>query len=85
MLCALRKPPVVPPSILGERTPKTDRLEVGRDDFRFRWAKGKRNVNTGLGESSGGFPVCGGNGRKSRKRRRESLVVGGERSVTSWR
>lgn len=26
---------------------KVGRSEVGHDDFRFRWAKGKRNVNTG--------------------------------------
>lgn len=73
---------------MGDQIPKVDRSEVEHGDFRFRWAKGKRNVNTGPGErlsGNWGYPFRGENGKRNRKRRREGLVVKGKRSFTSWR
>lgn len=54
LLWTVRTPHIGQPLILGHPAPTASRQEVRRGNFRFRWAKGKRNVNTGPGEWSSG-------------------------------
>ncbi|CAM9635132.1 unnamed protein product [Rangifer tarandus platyrhynchus] len=50
----VRTPQAGQTPLLEDPAPTASGKEVGHDNFRFRWVKGKRNVNRGPGEWSSG-------------------------------